>query len=208
MNDIDHSAAIAHLRAADERLAAVIARVGPCDLKPSGHSFAALADAIVAQQISIQAAAAIWGRLEALLGGTVTPERLLERADEELRGVGLSGQKLRYLRDLAARTVAGELDGLEQLDDEAVIAHLTAVKGIGRWTAEIHLLFALGRPDVLPADDLGIRYAVQQLHGLPAPPSAREVRRIGEIWRPHRSLASWYLWRGRRLPDTPASAFA
>lgn len=208
MSTPDHSAAIAHLSAADERLAAVIARVGPCDLRPTGHSFSALADAIVAQQISIQAAAAIWRRLEALLDGAVTPERLLEREDEELRGVGLSGQKLRYLRDLAARAAAGELDGLEQLDDEAVIARLTAVKGIGRWTAEIHLLFALGRPDVLPADDLGLRYAVQQLHGLPEPPPAKEVRRIGELWRPHRSVASWYLWRGRRLPEGAAITFA
>lgn len=208
MTTPDHSEAIAHLSAADERLAAVIARVGPCDLRPGGHSFSALADAIVAQQISIQAAAAIWGRLEALLGGAVTPAALLARSEEELRGVGLSGQKLRYLRDLAGRAAAGELDGLEQLDDEAVIARLTAVKGVGRWTAEIHLLFALGRPDVLPADDLGLRYAVQQLCGLPEPPPAKEVRRIGERWRPYRSVASWYLWRGRRLPDGPAITFA
>ncbi len=203
----DYSEAIAHLSAADERLAAVIARVGPCDLRPTGHSFSALADAIVAQQISIQAAAAIWGRLSALLDGAVTPERLLARADEELRGVGLSGQKLRYLQDLAARAAAGELDDLEQLDDEAAIARLTAVKGIGRWTAEIHLLFGLGRPDVLPADDLGLRYAVQQVYELPAPPPAKEIRRIGESWRPYRSLASWYLWRGRRLKDAPAITF-
>lgn len=208
MSTPDYSEAIAHLSAADPRLATVIAQVGPCELQPTGHSFAALADAIVAQQISIQAAAAIWGRLTALLGGAVTPEALLARSDEELRGVGLSGQKLRYLRDLAARAAAGELDGLEQLDDEAAIARLVAVKGIGRWTAEIHLLFGLGRPDILPADDLGLRYAVQQLYGLPEPPPAKEVRRIGEIWRPHRSVASWYLWRGRRLKDAGPIASA
>jgi len=207
MHQIDHTEAIAHLSAADPRLAAVIARVGPCDLRPAGHSFAALADAIVAQQISIQAAAAIWGRLSALLGGAVNPEALLARPDEELRAVGLSGQKLRYLRDLAGRALAGELDGLEQLDDEQAIARLTAVKGIGRWTAEIHLLFGLGRPDVLPADDLGLRYAVQQVYELPIPPPAKEVRRIGEAWRPFRSVASWYLWRGRRLGDGPAITF-
>jgi DNA-3-methyladenine glycosylase II len=140
------------------------------------------------------------GRLEALLG-QVTPERILAVEPEQLRAVGLSGQKTRYLIDLAERTALGSLDlaALPDLDDDIVIAQLTAVKGIGRWTAEIYLMFALGRPDVLPADDLGLRYAAQQFYALPAPPPPAELRRMGELWRPHRSVASWYLWRGRRM---------
>jgi DNA-3-methyladenine glycosylase II len=193
--------AIAHLRAADPVLATVIDAVGAYEFTPSARGFRALADAIIAQQISIKAAAAIMGRLEQLLG-EVTPAQLLAVEPEELRAIGLSGQKARYLRDLAERTAVGALDleALPALDDDSVIAQLTAVKGIGRWTAEIYLMFALGRPDVLPADDLGLRYAVQQFYQLPAPPPPAELRRIGEAWRPHRSVASWYLWRGRRLP--------
>lgn len=194
----DYAAAIAHLTASDPILARLIAAIGPCELQPTGHSFATLADAIVSQQISVKAAAAIMGRLTAALGG-MTPEAILAASDETMRAAGLSGQKVRYLRDLAGRTAAGELDGLPALDDEAAIASLTAIKGIGRWTAEIYLLFALGRPDILPADDLGLRYAVQQFYELPAPPPAIAVRAQGEPWRPHRSVASWYLWRGRRM---------
>lgn len=196
----DHHPAVAHLRAADSALAAVIARVGACELQPTGGSFQALADAIVAQQISIQAAAAIWRRLEGLLG-EVSPAAILAHPDEALRGAGLSGQKTRYLRDLAERALDGRLDlpSMARLDDEAAIAQLTAVKGIGRWTAEIYLLFALGRPDILPADDLGLRYAVQQVYGLAEPPPAKQLRAMAEPWRPFRSVASWYLWRVRRL---------
>jgi DNA-3-methyladenine glycosylase II len=192
--------AIAHLRAADPILAAVIDGVGPFAFTPSAHALRTLVDAIVSQQISVKAAAAIMARLEAQLG-EVTPERILAAEPEQLRAVGLSGQKVRYLRDLAERAAIGALDlvALPALDDDTVIAQLTAVKGIGRWTAEIYLMFALGRPDVLPADDLGLRYAVQQFYALPEPPPPAELRRIGERWRPYRSVASWYLWRGRRM---------
>ncbi len=195
----NYTTAIAHLSAADPVLAAVIERVGPCELAPTGHSFVTLADAIVSQQISIQAAAAIMRRLEAALGA-ITPEAILASSDELLRAAGLSGQKVRYLRDLAAYSASDGFARLPELDDEAAILALTAVKGVGRWTAEIYLLFALGRPDILPADDLGLRYAVQQLYAMPEPPSAKAVRALGERWRPHRSVASWYLWRARRLP--------
>ncbi|NTU85819.1 MAG: DNA-3-methyladenine glycosylase 2 family protein [Chloroflexales bacterium] len=194
----DHSAAIAHLRAADPILAEVIAAVGPCELQPTGHGFATLAEAIVSQQISVKAAAAILGRLVAALG-ELTPAAILEASDEALRAVGLSGQKARYLRDLAAHSEAGTLARLPGLDDEAAIIALTAIKGVGRWTAEIYLLFALGRPDVLPADDLGLRYAAWQFYGLPAAPTPAAVRALAERWRPYRSVAAWYLWRGRRL---------
>jgi DNA-3-methyladenine glycosylase II len=192
--------AVSHLRAADPVLAAVIDAVGPYELIPSAQGFRALANAIISQQISIKAAAAIMARLDALLG-EIVPERLLAVTPEELRAIGLSGQKARYLRDLAERAALGALDlaALPALDDDTVIAQLTAVKGIGRWTAEIYLMFALGRPDVLPADDLGLRYAAQQFYLLPAPPPSAELRRIGEAWRPYRSVASWYLWRGRRM---------
>jgi DNA-3-methyladenine glycosylase II len=192
--------ALIHLRAADPVLATVIDAVGAYEFTPSAHGFRTLADAIISQQISVKAAAAIMGRLEDLLG-EVAPERVLGSQPEQLRAVGLSGQKVRYLRDLAERATLGALDlaSLPTLDDDTVIAQLTAVTGIGRWTAEIYLMFALGRPDVLPADDLGLRCAVQQFYTLPAPPSPAELRRIGEVWRPHRSVASWYLWRARRM---------
>lgn len=193
-----YSAAVAHLRAADPVLAEVIAAVGPCLLAPTGHSFATLVDAIVSQQISVKAAEAILKRLAAALG-ELTPGAILAADEEALRGAGLSGQKARYLRDLAGHAAAGDLERLPALDDEPAIAALTAIKGIGRWTAEIYLLFALGRPDVLPADDLGLRYAVRQFYALPEAPTAAAVRAIGEPWRPHRSVAAWYLWRGRRM---------
>jgi DNA-3-methyladenine glycosylase II len=196
-----HTSAITHLSAVDPILAALIAQVGPCELVASGGGFHTLADAIVAQQISIQAAAAIWQRLESVLG-SVTPTNLLAADETTLRGAGLSNQKVRYLRDLAERVETNQLDlaALHHTDDESAIAQLTAVKGIGRWTAEIYLLFGLGRPDILPADDLGIRLAIQQFYAHPQLPKAAEVRRIGAVWQPHRSVAAWYLWRARRLP--------
>jgi DNA-3-methyladenine glycosylase II len=197
---MDMDNAVSHLRSVDPVLAVVIDAVGPYEFTPGAHGFRTLVNAIVSQQISVKAAAAIMGRLEALLG-EVTPARVWAAAPEGLRAVGLSGQKVRYLLDLAERASGGALDlaALPGLDDDVVIAQLTAVKGIGRWTAEIYLMFALGRPDVLPADDLGLRYAVQQFYALPVPPPPAELRRMGELWRPHRSVASWYLWRGRRM---------
>lgn len=195
---MDHSAAIVHLSAADPVLADLIAQIGQCDLRPTGHSFATLADAIVAQQISVKAAAAIMGRFVAALG-ELTPGAVLAAGDETLRAAGLSGQKARYLRDLAGHAVAGDLERLPALDDEEAIAVLTAIRGVGRWTAEIYLLFALGRPDVLPADDLGLRYAARQLYALAEPPTAAALRILGEPWRPYRSIAAWYLWRARRM---------
>ena len=117
--------------------------------------------------------------------------------DQTLRGVGLSGQKVRYLRDLSERIIDGRLllDELEALDDEAVIERLTEVKGFGRWTAEMFLMFRLHRPDVLPVDDLGIVNAVQRLYGLRTRPNAKKLHKLGEAWRPYRSVASWYLWQ-------------
>ncbi|GAB4430610.1 MAG: DNA-3-methyladenine glycosylase [Chloroflexi bacterium OHK40] len=194
---LDYTLATEHLCAADPVLGALIARIGPVELQPTGHSFATLASAIVSQQISVQAAAAIMRRLEAT-AGTITPEAILATSPENLRAAGLSTAKAGYLLDLAARAVAGAFDTLPTLSDEAAIARLTAVKGIGLWTAEIYLLFALGRPDILPAGDLGLRYAIHRFYERPAPPTPAEVRALGEPWRPYRSIAAWYLWRARR----------
>jgi DNA-3-methyladenine glycosylase II len=198
---IDYTEALAHLNAADPVLAAIIAAVGPCTLAAERRGLNELVRSIIAQQISVQAAATIMARLEAQLG-ELSPATLLTRSPEELRALGLSGQKVRYLHDLAERVATGalDIDGLAQLDDEAVIAALVQVRGIGCWTAEMYLIFALGRLDVLPVDDLGLRQSAQQFYVLPAPPSAAALRAIAEPWRPYRSVASWYLWRGRRLP--------
>jgi DNA-3-methyladenine glycosylase II len=166
--------------------------------------YGALLRAIVGQQLSTKAAESIFQRLVAMFDGRgPTPRELIEADPDELRAAGLSRAKVAYLRDLAERVEDGELelDRLRELPDEEVSAQLTAVKGIGQWTADMFLMFNLGRPDVLPVGDLGIRNAMQRLYDLPAKPSAAELTRIAEPWRPHRSLASLYLWTAlRALP--------
>jgi DNA-3-methyladenine glycosylase II len=197
---MNNSEPIAHLEAADPVLAVLIARVGPYTLEPESHGLVTLVDAIVSQQISVKSANAIMARITTLVG-ELTLENLLARTPEELRAAGLSNQKARYVLDLATHIADGRLDlaAFPQLDDETIISQLTAVKGIGRWTSEIYLMFALGRPDVLPADDLGLQQAVQQAYGLDRLPKSAELRLRGEVWRPYRSVASWYLWRSRRM---------
>lgn len=194
---------VAHLRAVDPRLAAAIDAVGPCTLKLEPNLFYALVDAIVSQQISIKAAATILERVKALYAPAPFPtaELLLATTEESLRAAGCSRAKAIYLRDLAMHITTGKLDidGLDELDDEAIVAQLTQVKGIGRWTAEMLLLFSLGRPDVWPIDDLGIVIAVQGLYELAERPKKRELIALGEPWRPYRSIASWYLWQSRRI---------
>ena len=165
---------------------------------PVVDPFPALVRTITAQQISTKAAATIHGRLVALMaGGVATPEGLLALTDEQLRQAGLSRQKTSYLRDLAAKVASGELPvhTLDAMTDDEVIAALTQVKGIGRWTAEMFLMFRLHRPDVLPVDDLGIVKAVQKAYKLRKTPSADRLHQIGDPWRPYRSVACWYLWR-------------
>lgn len=197
------AAAREHLAAVDPVLASVIGRVGSIEVPLERDLWWALVDAIVSQQLSIKAAATILGRVAALgrNGERPTPARVLELPDEELRASGLSRAKTVYVKDLAARCLDGSLDlgRLADLDDEEVIAELTRVKGIGRWTAEMILIFALGRPDVLPLDDLGLRIAAQEVYGLEARPGAEELTRLGAAWTPHRTAASLYLWRSRRL---------
>jgi len=188
----------------DPVLGAAIKRIGPCgmaDRQRKDH-LSALVGAIVSQQLSTRAASTIFGRFVAMFPETAIPDAaaIAALSDTALRGVGLSGQKVAYLRDLSARIADGRLrlDELDSLGDEEVVERLTAVKGFGRWTAEMFLMFRLHRPDVLPAGDLGIVKAVQRLYGLRKRPDARRILKIGEAWRPYRSVASWYLWQTLR----------
>jgi DNA-3-methyladenine glycosylase II len=194
--------AVAHLSSIDPVMADAIARVGPCTLAPNPNVFETLVDAIISQQISVKAADAIMARLRgAVPGGLITPEALVQLDADALRAAGLSPQKTRYILDLTGRVASRELEleRLSELDDEAVITELIAVKGIGRWTAEMILMFSLGRPDVLPVDDLGFQEGVREAYGLESRPTRKELLERGEAWRPYRSIATWYMWGIRRL---------
>src|SRR5438445_3593716 len=188
----------------DPVLGAAIKRIGPCALasRQRKDHLSALVGAIVSQQLSTKAAATIFGRFTALFPDSEIPDAAAIAAldDAALRAVGLSGQKVGYLRDLSARIADGRLrlDELEALPDEEVIERLTAVKGFGRWTAEMFLMFRLHRPDVLPAGDLGIVNAIHRLYRLRKRPDAKRVVKMGEAWKPYRSVASWYLWQTLR----------
>ena len=194
------------LAAADPAMAALIERIGEIDIatrlrrrseERPADAYGALLRAIVGQQLSTKAARTIYRRVCEIFGGTTpSPEQLLEAGEEDLRGAGLSGRKVEYIQDLARHVLSGELeiDRLDELGDEEVIAELVAVRGLGQWTAEMFLLFHLERPDVLSGGDLGIRKAVQIEYGLEEMPPPAQVLEIGEAWRPHRSLASLYLW--------------
>jgi 3-methyladenine DNA glycosylase/8-oxoguanine DNA glycosylase len=165
---------------------------------PVVDPFAALVRTITAQQISTKAAATIHGRLVALMpGGVATPEALLSLTDDQLRGAGLSRQKSAYLRDLGEKVSSGALPvhTLADLTDDEVIEAIVKVKGLGRWSAEMFLMFRLRRPDVLPVDDLGIVTAIQRLYRLRKKPKPDRIRKIAEAWRPYRTVACWYLWR-------------
>jgi DNA-3-methyladenine glycosylase II len=183
----------------DPVLAALIRKHGACGLAAAQRSdhFSALVRAITGQQLSTKAAATIYGRLAALMPLGVTPESLSALTDDQMRGVGMSRQKGAYFRDLCEKVSSGALplDSLEAMTDDEVIAALTQVKGIGRWSAEMFLMFRLHRPDVLPVGDLGIVNAIKNVYGLRKKPTPDRIRKIGESWRPYRSVASWYLWR-------------
>ena len=168
----------------------------PLDV-PALDPFPALVRTITAQQISTRAAATIHGRLVAFMPKGVTPGALLRLTDDQFRQAGLSRQKIIYLRDLASKVKSGELPvgSLHELDDEAVIEAIVKVKGLGRWSAEMFLMFRLRRPDVLPVGDLGIVTAIQRLYRLRKKPPAARIIKIGEAWRPYRTIACWYLWR-------------
>jgi len=197
--DFDPNVATEHLSAADAVLARAIGEIGPFRIEPRRSSvFVALARAIVYQRLAGRAAAAIYARVCALFPeGEPTPKRILNASDEELRGAGLSRSKMLSLRDLARRTAGGEIptpSQIHHMDNEAIIERLTQIRGIGRWTAEMLLIFHLGRPDVLPVDDYGVRkgFAIAYNRDLPSP---KELAAFGERWKPYRTVASWYLWR-------------
>lgn len=195
-----------HLARVDPVMAQLVRAVGPCRLRAdnAGGPYAALVEAILYQQLHGKAAATIHGRLRALAGRKhPRPADVAALSDEALRGAGLSRQKIGYVRDLTARVQDGlALNRLSRLDDEAVIERLTAVKGIGRWTVEMLLIFRLGRLDVLPVDDYGVRKGAQRAYALREPPDAAYLRRLAEPWRPFRSVASWYLWRAAEAEGT------
>jgi 3-methyladenine DNA glycosylase/8-oxoguanine DNA glycosylase len=195
----DADAAVDHLRKSDAKLAAAIDRVGPCALKldHAETTFAALAQSIAYQQLTGKAAATIFARVGAACR-PFTPEQMLATDDVALRTAGLSGSKLLALKDLARKSLDGtvpHLDHLHALSDDEIVERLTAVRGIGRWTVEMLLIFRLGRPDVLPVDDYGVRKGFAAVYRKRALPKPKELAKFGERWRPYRSVASWYLWR-------------
>lgn len=193
--------ALEALAAADPDIAEAYADCGLPPVRASAPGFAGLMRMIAGQQVSVQSAAAIVRRLEERVD-PLTPQRFLEAGDDDLKAVGLSRPKMRYGRILAEEIASGalDIDGLAALDDAAAIAALTRVKGIGQWTAEIYLLFALGRPDVWPVGDLALCIAAQHLKKLDARPDARAMTALGEPWRPHRSAAARFLWHLYRHP--------
>jgi DNA-3-methyladenine glycosylase II len=204
------NAADKHLRRVDTVLRRVMDAGGPIDPATDRRGsrpdpYEALARAIVGQQLSTKAAASIWGKLQDVFGGkTPSPQEVLEADEDDLRGAGLSKAKVGFLRDLASHITDGELDlkRLPKLPDEDVVAALIEIHGIGQWTAEMFLIFHLGRPDVVSTGDLGIRRAVEIAYELDDLPAPAELERIAEPWRPHRTLACLYLWRS--LAATPA----
>jgi DNA-3-methyladenine glycosylase II len=207
MTSADYPRARRLLMRRDPVMRALIRRIGPCRLADIQHAdpFESLVQAIVWQQLSWKAALAIYRRFQAIFDGgrCPVPRALVDAPDSPLRAAGLSRPKIRYLKDLAAKVLDGTLllTSLDTMDDERVIETLTKVKGIGRWSAEMFLIFKLHRPDVLPVDDLAIQKAIQRAYGMRKLPSAKRMLQLGEPWRPYRSVASWYLWES--LDKTP-----
>ena len=213
--EFDWRKAVAHVRAVDPKLARIIDATGyadaagsvPLELKQTPSLFGALAEAIVHQQLSGKAAATIYGRVCGLFpraspGPTV--EQILRIADDKLRGAGLSAAKVLAIKDLARRTKAGELPTLAEaraMDDETIVERLTTVRGIGRWTAEMLLIFRLGRPDVLPVDDYGVRKGFALAYKKRELPSPKDLAKHGERWKPYRTVATWYCWRALDLRE-------
>jgi len=194
--------AVTHLKRADPILARIIEAVGPCRLVTlsEGTHFHAILRSITHQQLSGKAAETIHGRVLALFEQGITPAALLAAPDETLRAAGLSGAKVRYVKDLAAHSAAGALDRLHDLSDAEAIETLVRIKGVGRWTAQMVLMFRLGRLDIVPELDLGVRKAIQLAYGMRKMPTPKRVTAIGRTWTPYGTIASWYLWRSLELP--------
>jgi DNA-3-methyladenine glycosylase II len=218
----DHSAACAHLARVDRKLAKIIAKAGPCFLQPETTQslFESLMEAIVYQQLNGKVAATITARVKALFpenthriktrhgrqAGFPSPEQVLAATPELLRSAGLSQNKMLAIRDLAAKALDGTVPTVRvahTMSDDALVEHLTQVRGIGRWTVEMLLLFRLGRPDVLAVDDYGVRKGFAKMHGMDELPKPKELMAYGERWRPHRSVACWYMWRVAEMKDLP-----
>jgi DNA-3-methyladenine glycosylase II len=189
--------AIDHLKKSDPVMRGIIERVGSFRMEFGEPVFHSLAEAIVYQQLNGKAAVTIFKRFAALAGEPVTPEGIAKLTDQQLRSVGLSKQKSSYLRDMAQRSIRGELDftGLPDMTDEEVIKHLTQVKGVGVWTAHMFLMFTLKRPNVLPTGDFGVQMAIKKHYNKRKLPKPLQMEKIAKPWEPYRSIACWYLWR-------------
>lgn len=205
---MNHEHAHRHLAATDPRMAALIARSVRYNIKPAAliRPFDALAESIAYQQLSGKAAATIFGRVRGLYPRRkwLDPEKILATPEETFRAAGLSRSKIAAIKDLAAKTIDGTVPSaraLARMSDEEIIARLTAVRGVGRWTVEMLLLFDLGRPDVWPVDDYGVRKGFAKIFGRRKLPAPKQLMKFGEKWRPYRSVAAWYFWRALDKPE-------
>jgi DNA-3-methyladenine glycosylase II len=189
--------AISHLRKSDPVMATIIKRIGACRMEFGPAEFHSLAEAIVYQQLNGKAAFTIFKRFAALAGEPLTPAGIQKLTNEQMRSAGLSKQKSSYLRDMAERAARGQLDfsKLQRMTDEEVIEHLTQVKGVGVWTAQMFLMFTLKRPNVLPTGDFGVRMAMKKLYKKRKLPKPEQMEKIAKCWEPYRSIACWYLWK-------------
>lgn len=189
--------AINHLKRSDPVMAAIIERIGPCRMEYGPPEFHSLAEAIVYQQLNGKAAVSIFKRFATLAGEPLTAAGIQKLTDEQMRSVGLSKQKSSYLRDMAERAARGQLDfsRLHELPDEEVIKHLTQVKGVGVWTAQMFLMFTLKRPNVLPTGDFGVQMAIKRHYNKRKIPKPAQMEKIAKPWEPYRSIACWYLWK-------------
>lgn len=195
----DLEASLKALGGIEPAFAAALERAGLPEPRISERGYVTLLRAIIGQQVSVASANAIWNKLDAATGGAADPANMAKTSDEALRGAGLSRQKMSYARSLSQEVLSGRLD-FDNLpaDDEEAIAHLVAVKGIGRWTAEVYLLFAEGRPDIFPAGDLAVQIEIGVIMGLEDRPTEKAVRAMAEPWRPHRGAAAVFAWHHRR----------
>lgn len=196
-----------HIISRDDRMARVIRAVGPCLLPKRPSRYAALVGAIISQQVSVHAARAVQGRLRQAAGGYLSAARIDKLSPARIRAAGLSAAKSAYVAGLTENVISGRLrlDDIHRLDDEAVIERLVAVKGIGRWTAEMFLMFVLNRPDVMPTGDLGIKNGFKKVYRLRALPSEKKMLALSQPWRPYRTIGSWYLWRSLSVDKIPAA---
>jgi DNA-3-methyladenine glycosylase II len=205
---VNHEDAHQHIAATDPRIAALIARSPRYNIKPAPliRPFDALAESIAYQQLSGKAAATIFGRVRALYPRRryLDPKKILATPDESFRAAGLSRSKIAAVKDLAAKTIDGTVPSaraIARMSDEEIILRLTEVRGIGRWTVEMLLLFDLGRPDVWPVDDYGVRKGFAKIFGRRKLPTPKQLMKLGDKWRPYRSIAAWYFWRALDAPE-------